>query len=460
MKTLQSLLGSIAITLLCSSAQAEIRSNVYMLSSGNSVADGRFEAVGRLPGCTATLISESLVLTAAHCVCPNDDNALNCTKRTSFTLTNVRPVDNPVTTPDESQGRTDISIQGNVLVHPNFTAAGWLRSDYALIVLDQPVWALASGIQPITLADPAHAVSAGDIVTLVGFGATGVNCASAPVGKLELSLPITEVVPDAIRFNQAGDAACPGDSGGPALDSSGWLVGVASWSNSADESTYRPAWEAYSWIAGIRSSSSVSHPSEGNVVVGGSSRDLDAYRSAQQFKLKAGAHDVAGMGIAGSNDVVYAWYLDGTVSAGSTRELASRRAPYAYTLPSGKAPQDIVDLGIAGSNDHVYAWYRDGTVSSGTSSDLDAYRQPQAFTLPPGKGVDDIVGIGIAGSNDRVYVWYSDGTVSIGTSRDLDSYQPPQTVSMPAERNAEHIMAQGIAGSDDHVYTWFSPYLR
>lgn len=449
----------LAAAMLCSAATAEVRSNTYSLSSGTTVPIGQLETVGRLPGCSATLIAEGLVLTAAHCVCPNDINALNCAARTTFTLTGVRPVDNPATASDESQGRKDIAIAGKVIVHPSYAALGWLRSDYALVVLDQPVWSVASGIQPIVVADPAHAVRAGDMVTLVGYGATGANCASAPLGKLQLALRVSEVVPDAIRFNHLGDVACPGDSGGPALNASGWLVGVASWSDSNGESTYRPAWEVFDWISGIRATTNLG-PTEGSVVFGGSSRDLDAYRPAQPYTLKPGANDVAGIGIAGSDDVVYAWYLDGTVSAGDTGNLTSRRAPYAYTLPPGKTPYDIVDMDIAGSDDHVFAWYRDGTVSSGTSSDLDAYRAPQPYTLPPGKTVGDIVGIGIAGSNDRVYVWYADGTVSSGSSRDLDAFTPPQPVAMPPERSATQIMAIAIAGSDDHVYTWFKPYLR
>ena len=459
MKAFRTLSIFFATSLLCAGAQADVVSKIFALSSGQSVPVGQLEAVGRLPGCTATLITERLVLTAAHCVCPSENNALNCSTRTTFTLTDVRPSNNPATPADESQFRTDVAVPGNVIVHPSYTTLGWLRSDFAIIVLDQPIWQVATAIQPIPVADSAHAIHAGDTVTLVGYGATGTNCANAPLGKLRLSLPVSDVVPDAIRFNQVGDVACPGDSGGPALDSSGWVAGVASWTNSTDESTYRPAWEALGWINSIRTSSDPG-PAEGTVVFGGMSRDLDAYRPAQQYTLKAGAVDVAGIAIAGSNDVVYAWYRDGTVSAGDTRNLISRRAPYNYTLPPGKSPLDIVDLGIAGSDDHVYAWYRDGTVSSGTSSDLDAYRPPQPYTLPAGKTVNDVVGIGIAGSNDHVYVWYADGTVSSGTTRDFDAYSLPQVVSMPPERSAGQIMALGIAGSDDHVYSWFKPHLR
>jgi len=92
--------------------------------------------------------------------------------------------------------------------------------------------------------------------------------------------------------------------------------------------------------------------------------------------------------------------------------------------PPPPQPQiSIMALGIAGSNDHVYVWFSDGTVSSGTSGDLNQYRASYGYSLAPGKTPDDIVGMGIAGSNDHVYVWYRDGTVSSGTSDDLDQYR-------------------------------------
>jgi hypothetical protein len=94
------------------------------------------------------------------------------------------------------------------------------------------------------------------------------------------------------------------------------------------------------------------------------------------------------------------------VSVGSSEDLDAFGEPYSYIPADGRSLVGIVGMGIAGSDDHVYAWYSDGTVSSGTSSDLDFYRTPYSYSLPQGKTPADIVGIGIAGSNDYVYVWY------------------------------------------------------
>lgn len=460
MRIIASIAGALLILIQpWNPATAEISKKTFPLSQGQTVSIGELEAVGRLPNCSATLISERVVLTAAHCVCPSETNAQGCNSRAQFTLTDVRPVNDASTAEDESRTRQDVTLFGDVVVHPQYTAAGWLRKDLAIIELDRAVWEAATGIQPIPVAGVDHRVTAGDTVTLVGYGNTAQGCTGGPLGKRRMSVKIAQVVPDAIRFNQAGYVACPGDSGGPALDANGWLVGVASWTNSGDESVYRPGWENLAWINAIRSVAEAA-PVEGSVVVSGTSRDLDAYRPPRQYRLKSPGAEVVGVAIAGSDDVVYAWYRDGTVSAGTSVDLVSRRLPYAYTLPPGKRVEDIIDMAIAGSNDRVYAWYRDGMVSSGTSSDLDKYQAPAPYSLPHGKSPADVVGIGIAGSNDRVYAWYADGTVSSGTSRDLDASTPPQPVSMPSERSAGHILAQGIAGSNDHVYTWFRRYLR
>jgi hypothetical protein len=162
-----------------------------------------------------------------------------------------------------------------------------------------------------------------------------------------------------------------------------------------------------------------------------------------------------GMGIAGSDDHVFAWYADGTVSSGSSWDLDQYRAPYAYALPPGKTPADIVGMGITGSDDRIFAWYGDGTVSSGSSGDLDQYRAPYAYVLPPGKTPADIVGMGIAGSDDHVFVWYRDGTVSSGSSSKLAQHRAPYAYTLPPGKTPGDIMGMGIAGSNDHVFAWY-----
>lgn len=168
---------------------------------------------------------------------------------------------------------------------------------------------------------------------------------------------------------------------------------------------------------------------------------------------------IVGIGIAPSNDHVYVWYADGTVSSGTSTYFEHYQGGVGYILPDpdGKArsPQDIIAIDIGGPNDHVYTWYQDGTVSEGWSQDLTAYQDRTPFTLPAGKLVSDIVGIAIAGSDDHVYAWYSDGTVSEGWSQDLDFYEAPYPYALPSGRKIGHIIDMAIAGSSDLVYTWY-----
>lgn len=176
------------------------------------------------------------------------------------------------------------------------------------------------------------------------------------------------------------------------------------------------------------------------------------------------------MAIDGTNNFVFAWYLAGTVSAGSSRDLSAHRPPQPYELPSGKTPANIVGMGIDGTNNLVFAWYADGTVSAGSSRDLAAKRKPQPYQLPDGKTPADIVGMDVDGLvfdkpaerlftlvgetfklvtadnkdtastaqgsvsvgkalsgfiTELVFAWYRDGTVSAGSSRELAKLRQP-----------------------------------
>lgn len=163
---------------------------------------------------------------------------------------------------------------------------------------------------------------------------------------------------------------------------------------------------------------------------------------------------IVGIGIAGSNDHVYVWYADGTVSSGTSTHFDFYHGRIPYSLPEGQNYWDIVSIAVAGSNDHVYTWFADGTVSEGWSQELGAYSAPQPFVLPAGKDVSAIVGTGIA-SDDHVYTWFSDGTVSEGWTRDLGAYTDPYTFVLPANKKIGHLIDIEIAASTDLVYAWY-----
>ena len=65
-----------ALTIISVSAQ-QIGSTTFPLSVGTVVPVGQYAAVGTVPGCTATLIDQETVLTAAHCVCADEGPSAN-----------------------------------------------------------------------------------------------------------------------------------------------------------------------------------------------------------------------------------------------------------------------------------------------------------------------------------------------------------------------------------------------
>lgn len=174
---------------------------------------------------------------------------------------------------------------------------------------------------------------------------------------------------------------------------------------------------------------------------------------------------VVGMAIAKSNDHVYTWYDNGTVSEGTSHELDRYSPPRSYSLPPGKTPHDIRTIAI-GPGDVVHVWYDDGSVSRGTSRNLDAHHYEEKKSNDPDtpenerSGYHDgrllrILAKAIAGSNGHVYTWYDDGTVTEGTILDPDAYGREEF--SPASRKSRYdIRGIAIAGSNDHVYTWYT----
>ena len=218
----------------------DISKKEFPLTTGTSVPVGELEAVGQANGCSATLIADNLVLSAAHCFC---NGPTSCQNQGQFILHNVRPVNNP-------NVRQDITINGKVRIHPEYEQRGWSREDYAVMELDKPVSSVTL-VNPIQVEDPWNIPFVGETLTLVGYGATGTDCKSPSKGKMKLDLPVDGSGWGGISFKNAQLHACPGDSGGPILNKADHIVGVASWEDGIGGSTYRPTSYAYNWILGI-----------------------------------------------------------------------------------------------------------------------------------------------------------------------------------------------------------------
>lgn len=196
-----------------------------------------------------------------------------------------------------------------------------------------------------------------------------------------------------------------------------------------------------------------------NVRIGssGTSRDLDKYSTFDNYKIPVGKLfvDIVGIGVAGSNDHVYVWYKDGTVSSGFSKDFTRYQQPHRFQSPPGKTPKDIVAMAISGSDDKTYTWYKNQTRSVGTSTDLDKYEPPKPFKLPPGKKVSDIVGMATAGSNDHVYSWFKGGKVYSGSSLDLDRHSGPKSFTLRSNASINDVIDMGITGSNNHTYAWY-----
>ena len=206
-----------------------------------------------------------------------------------------------------------------------------------------------------------------------------------------------------------------------------------------------------------------SHCITDGTVTTGKSWDLDAYSGNGTTFFGISDHtadDIVATAIA-SDDHVYYWYDDYEVSSGTTRELTKYRSTYSYSLPPGKTPSNIVGIAIGwnGSKDVVWSWYDDYTVYAGSTSDLDSVSGPIGYSVLSGKSVDDIVGIAAipVGSGNRVYTWYDDGAelvVSQGTFFDLGKYSHG-SFTTAIQRSADEIVGIGIAKSNSRVYTWY-----
>lgn len=162
--------------------------------------------------CTATLISNNIVLTAAHCSASNP--------RTTFLLFSTQ-------VPEDFENFID-SIPTNPRVRQvvaGVTAPAWQhlknyqRTNWGDISLLRFIGDTPQGYSPAKLAPKSHSLKSLQTMTLAGYGLTnGVKETSAtqlmkaPVNIADMNFSETEMLMD----NTNGRSACHGDSGGPA----------------------------------------------------------------------------------------------------------------------------------------------------------------------------------------------------------------------------------------------------
>jgi len=187
--------------------------------------------------CTATLVAPNLILTARHCISPTPSGTFVCNADGSATgaagtygpdalplnsLVFVGPNAPAAFNPSTAQAH------GTTYFHDSATAV--CNADVALVEITPPI--TTAPIAPLALADT---VTQGESVTVVGWGAT--EDADLPSSRVQRAgVTVVMVGPGATtsggalgdREFIASESVCSGDSGGPAFDSSGALVGVVS----------------------------------------------------------------------------------------------------------------------------------------------------------------------------------------------------------------------------------------
>lgn len=197
-----------------------------------------------LSRCTGVLLTPHLIASAAHCV--TGQGALVDCARTRlgtplppelFSITTAADVRG-----EPELGRTYHSIRATHLVAP--VGALLCGNDLALLELEAPIPA----DEAVPLSVSPTPVSTGTSYRAMGYGAVHSSGTGDGARRISASMTVTCVGKEcegAILFGAAGadprptpvvtdseflggPGACPGDSGGPALSSSGEILGFAS----------------------------------------------------------------------------------------------------------------------------------------------------------------------------------------------------------------------------------------
>jgi V8-like Glu-specific endopeptidase len=177
--------------------------------------------------CTANLIAPNVLLTARHCVAATSSEKVVCASST-FGDT-VDPAET-VATGDAVLRDTSTFYRG-LDVHVPTTGNDMCGYDVALIVLSTPV--PASQVTPL-IPRIDQPVQQGESYTAVGYGLNAQGQENP--GRMVLDNRSVQCVGDqcALPYGVApteflGDTGiCSGDSGGPALDADGKVIGIVS----------------------------------------------------------------------------------------------------------------------------------------------------------------------------------------------------------------------------------------
>ncbi len=193
---------------------------LYVAAEVRNVSGLRVVKIG-----SGSLVAPNLVLTALHVVSQNpSDVPFSCDTRGNATSGSSGASLGAAVMPSKvsvyagpEPGDTPLGYGTRIVSTGSTTIC---ENDLAFVVLDRPLEL------PTYRVHRGPAVTLGDALTVVGYGAT-LDLPGAQAQRTERSVDVT-AVGQWIRTFTVSEGPCEGDSGGPALSASGELVGVFS----------------------------------------------------------------------------------------------------------------------------------------------------------------------------------------------------------------------------------------